>query len=73
MQNDLIQELGLVDDDLIDAITLAQTSIALYEETLISMGLIEAPIGSQFISNSQISYQKAIHSSKYYADLQTSD
>lgn len=68
MDKELLQNLGLLDENIFQGIEYIQNYIALYEQILKAMGLIPSELlTSEVVDNSQIVYAKPQDEDRYYA------
>jgi hypothetical protein len=69
MDAELLRELGLIDETNLSAIEYAERCIALYEQTLKSMGIILPESISQTVDNSKLTYSNPPDIGGQYANV----
>jgi hypothetical protein len=69
MDPELLKEFAALDPNVLSAIEEAQKCVALYEQTLIAMGLGMQQTISQSVDNSQLVYTNPERTQGLYADV----
>ena len=69
MDNELLKEIGIINEDGFRVIEYAQKCVDIYEKTLIAMGLVSIERISETIENSKIYYNNPIEIKDQYANI----